>query len=210
MNLPTPARVCFGVGLLGLAMAITNQFLAVGIEPPLGRASVLASLLAVALLVVAGLWTRAIPEAAARIDLAGEQTLLLASDLPDWLRMELAWGSQMLLTASAAASIQLIWRGKQILVRGLSGGGTYRPGPIGQRALATGKSISLVDLSLYPGRAEFDGLLPGLPAVVVQPIGADGLLLLGGWSARCFSRSDQVWIEGWSGKIRAGLEALPA
>ncbi|MFN5696742.1 MAG: cofactor assembly of complex C subunit B, partial [Cyanobacteriota bacterium] len=39
-------------------------------------------------------------------------------------------------------------------------------------------------------------------AVVVQPLGAEGLLLLGGWSARCFSRSDLAWIEGWAQRLQ--------
>jgi hypothetical protein len=34
-------------------------------------------------------------------------------------------------------------------------------------------------------------------------------VLLGGWSARCFSRSDLAWVEGWAAKLRAGLEKLP-
>lgn len=210
MALPTPAKVCLGVGLTGLAMAVTNQTLAPNIDPSLERAGVLASLLSVALLVVSGLWTRAIPEAAERVDLPGEQTLSISADLPESLRTELAWGSQMLLTASPAATLILLWRGKTLVRRGLTIGGSFTKGAIGERTLANGKAISLVDLNLYPGRAEFDALLPGLPAVVVQPIGAEGLLLVGGWSSRCFSRSDLVWIEGWSGKIRAELEALPS
>jgi hypothetical protein len=56
---------------------------------------------------------------------------------------------------------------------------------------------------------EFACLPEGLPALVVQPIGSEGLLLLGGWSPRCFSRSDELWLEGWALKLRTSLEALP-
>ena len=93
--------------------------------------------------------------------------------------------------------------------RGLLGHGPFLLGPIGQRALATGKAISMVNLALYPGRDEFAALPAGLPALVVQPIGSDGLLLLGGWSPRCFSRSDELWLEGWARKLRTSLEELP-
>lgn len=37
--------------------------------------------------------------------------------------------------------------------------------------------------------------------MVIQPLGEQGLLLLGGWSARCFSRSDLLWLEGWARRL---------
>jgi len=96
-----------------------------------------------------------------------------------------------------------------LLRRGLLAPSTFDPGAICQRALEKQSAISLVDLKLYPGRQEFDALLPGLPSVLVQPLGQEGLVVLGGWSARCFSRSDLAWVEGWAAKLRAGLERLP-
>jgi hypothetical protein len=169
---------------------------------------VLASFLAVALMLVGVLWTRAIPETAVRVDLKGDQGLVIAQGLPDDLAEELGWGSQMLLTASAAAVVLVSWQGQCLLRRGLLTEGPFVPGDICQRAQSKGAAISLVDLRLYPGREEFASLLPGLPAVIVQPLGRDGLVVLGGWSPRCFSRSDLTWLDGWSLRIRAKLEAL--
>ena len=134
--------------------------------------------------------------------------LVIAQDLPEDLAEELGWGSQMLLTASAAAVVLVSWQGQCLLRRGLLTEGTFVPGDICQRAQSKGAAISLVDLRLYPGREEFASLLPGLPAVIVQPLGRDGLVVLGGWSPRCFSRSDLTWLDGWSLRIRAKLEAL--
>lgn len=65
-----------------------------------------------------------------------------------------------------------------------------------------------MNLALYPGRDEFKTLLADLPAVVVQPIGRHGLLLVGGWSARCFGRGDLIWIEGWAARLAVTLAAL--
>ena len=204
-----PAQACLGVGLLALLLSLINQFSAAELSPPLVRASVLASLLAVGFLLVATLWTRAVPRAPERVDLEGPQGLELDDSLPEALRLELAWGSQLLLTATPGATVLLHWQQRTLLRRGLLGSGSVLVGPIGQRALATGKAISLVNLALYPGRDEFAALPAGLPALVVQPIGSDGLLLLGGWSPRCFSRSDELWLEGWARKLRTSLEALP-
>ena len=204
-----PALACLGVGLLALLLSLINQFSAAELTPPLVRASVLASLLAVGFRLVATLWTRAVPRAPERVDLEGPQGLELDDSLPEALKLELAWGSQLLLTATPGATVLLHWQQRTLLRRGLLGSGSVLVGPIGQRALATGKAISLVNLALYPGRDEFAALPAGLPALVVQPIGSDGLLLLGGWSPRCFSRSDELWLEGWARKLRTSLEALP-
>ena len=90
------------------------------------------------------------------------------------------------------------------------GHGGFQPGSITRRAWDTGKAIGLVNLKLYPGRDEFQGLPEGIPALIVQPLGHDGVLLLAGWSPRCFSRSDEAWLEGWSLKIRSSLQELNA
>ena len=204
-----PAQACLGVGLLALLLSLTNQFSAAELTPSLVRASVLASLLAIGFLLVATLWTRAVPKAPERVSLEGVQGLELDDSLPEPLKLELAWGSQLLLTATPGATVLLYWRKRTLLRRGLLGHGAFLIGPIGQRALATGKAISMVNLALYPGRGEFAALPAGLPALVVQPIGNEGVLLLGGWSPRCFSRSDELWLEGWARKLRTSLEELP-
>jgi hypothetical protein len=215
MSLPIPARVVLSIGLGGLVLAVANQLSSPELDPFLERASVLASLLAVVLMVVAALWQRVEPPAADRAALVGEQGWDLAEGLPDPLVAELGWGSSMVLTATPAAVLLLHDGERIILRRGLLGAETFAPGLICRQALTRQRSISLVDLKHYPGRAEFDALLPGLPAVVVQPIGERGLLLVGGWTARCFSQADLRWIEGWAGKLKtqwAGLwaEAVPA
>jgi hypothetical protein len=204
-----PAQASLGVGLLALLLSLINQFSAAELTPPLVRASVLASLLAVGFLLVATLWTRAVPKAPERASLEGFQGLELDDSLPESLKLELAWGSQLLLTATPGATVLLYWRQRTLLRRGLLGHGAFLLGPISQRALATGKAISMVNLALYPGRDEFAALPAGLPALVVQPIGNEGVLLLGGWSPRCFSRSDELWLEGWARKLRTSLEELP-
>ncbi|NDG73946.1 MAG: cofactor assembly of complex C subunit B [Synechococcaceae bacterium WB8_1B_136] len=202
------AQLCLAAGVLGLLLCLFNQLTAPELTPSLERAGVLASLLAVGLMLVAILWTRAVPVAPERVALSGRQALDLVDGLPDALRQELAWGSQMLLTATPAATVLLCWQGHTLLRRGVLADSVFHPGAISARALSTGKAVSLVNLALYPGRAEFTGLPPGTPAVIVQPIGSEGLLLVGGWSPRCFSRSDEAWVEGWAQKLRTSLEAL--
>ncbi len=202
-----PARICLGSGVVALALVVLNQTTAASTDPALERAAVLASFLAVGLMLVGVLWTRAVPEAASRVDLEGRQGVELAEGLPADLAEELGWGSQMLLTASPAAVVVVMWQGRCLLRRGLLADTGFTPGAICARTQAKGSAISLVDLRLYPGREEFAGLLSNLPSVVVQPLGEEGLVVLGGWSARCFSRSDLMWLEGWARRITARMVA---
>jgi Cofactor assembly of complex C subunit B, CCB2/CCB4 len=203
------ARLCLAAGVLGLGLCVLNQLTAPELTPALERAGVLASLLAVGLMLVAILWTRAVPLAPERVALEGSQGLELADGLPEPLRQELGWGSQMLLTATPAASVLLHWRGQTLLRRGVLAEAAFTPGAICAKACSNGRPIALVNLKLYPGRDEFRGLPEGIPALIVQPIGASGVLLLAGWSPRCFSRSDEAWLAGWSQRLRTSLEALP-
>jgi hypothetical protein len=203
MAMPPAARVVLGAGAAGLALVVLNQSTAPQLDPALERAAVLAGILSVLLMLVGALWTRVQPEAPQRAELQGREGLELVGGLPDALSRELGWGSMMLLTATPAAVVLLHWREATILRRGLLGPGPFRPGPICDRAMARGTAISLVELKLYPGRDEFEPLLNGLPSVLVQPLGGEGMLVLGGWSPRCFSRSDLLWVEGWARKLTA-------
>ena len=208
--MPGPARFVLGVALLLLLLTVLNAASATAVSPELQRAEVLSGLAAVGLMLVSVLWTRANPRSADRRELKGEQGLHLADDLNALQREELAWGSHMLLTATPAATVLVQWQSQIVLRRGLLGTGDFVPGPISRRALDQQKLISLVNTGLFPGRAEFDPVLPDLPAVIVCPAGPHGLVIIGGWSERCFSRSDEIWLRGWSERLRTTLEVCPS
>lgn len=216
--MPFGARVSLSAGVLLLLLAVGNVFTAEAIDPTLQRAEVLAGMAAVGLMLVAVLWTRAQPLAPTAVELPGEQSLQLLPDLSELCRTELAWGSHLLLTATSAATILVAWDGTVVLRRGLvpeallvddqdgANGESFTPGPICERAQRQGQLVSLVKTALYPGRTEFDPVLPGLPSVMVQPLGNRGWVVLGGWSERCFSRSDERWFTGWCERLRTTLE----
>jgi hypothetical protein len=206
MTLPSPARIPLVVGLLGLTGVLLNQLLGAEPTPALLRAEALAALMGVVLLLVAALWSRAAPTAPAREVLAGNQGLRWGAVLDPDLATELAWATQMLLTATPAVAVLLFWDGAVLLQRGLMvEGPPFQPGTICLQAQQRRRAIALVNLALYPGRAEFDALLPGLPSVVVEPLLERGWLLVGGWAPRCFSRSDEAWIHGLGERLTVRL-----
>ncbi|MEB3156552.1 MAG: cofactor assembly of complex C subunit B [Cyanobacteriota bacterium] len=211
MGLPPPARIPLLAGVFGIAGVLLNQLIgAPEPTPALLRAEALAALMGVVLMLVAVLWSRAAPAAPERLPLDGEQGLRLRQNLDDGLATDLAWGSQMLLTATPAVCVLLVWDGEVLLQRGLMvEGPAFQPGPVCRQAQRRGRAIALVNLALYPGRGEFDALLPGLPSVVVEPLLERGWLLVGGWSARCFSRSDEAWIHGLGERFTARLLGGP-
>ena len=206
--MPGSARFVLGIGLLLLILGLINAALATSVTPDLQRAEVLDGLAAVVLMLVAVLWTRANPTSAERSDLSGEQGLELAEGLPEPQRQELAWGSHMLLTATPAATVLVHWNNVVLLRRGLLGHGNFHPGAICERAMNRGSTVSLVNTTLFPGRAEFDPMLEGLPAVIVCPLGREGVVVVGGWSKRCFTRSDELWLEGWAQRLRSSLQSM--
>lgn len=203
--MPAQARIVLVSALLVLLLTIVNAGAASTITPDLQRAEVLAGLASVGLMLVAVLWTRANPRTAEARELSGEQGLFLRSDLPENQREELGWGSHMLLTATPAATVMVFWNGEVLLRRGLIRRDVFVPGPICQRAMDQRKTVALVNTLLFPGRGEFDSVLEDLPALLVCPIGGDGVVIIGGWSPRCFSRSDERWLEGWCQRLRTTL-----
>lgn len=205
--MPTAARAVLICAFLLLGLTVTNAGLAESVTPDFQRAEVLAGMAAVGLMLVAVLWTRANPSSAEKVPLQGEQGLVIADQLNDGQKQELAWGSHMLLTATPAASVLVLWRHQVVLRRGLISQSPFQPGAITMRAMERNQTISLVNTTLFPGRAEFDAMLPSLPAILVCPMGDEGVVIVGGWSPRCFTRSDERWLEGWTQRLRTTLGA---
>ena len=193
-----------------LGLAVFNALSADTFPPALQRAEVLAGMAGVGLMLVAVLWTRAVPLSPEAVNLEGEQGLLIAEGLTNELRTELAWGSHQFLTATSAASMLVYWDDTVLIRRGLITDRVFQPGEICRRCTKRQELISLVKTALYPGREEFDPVLPGLPAVMVQPLGERGWIVLGGWSERCFTRADERWLTGWAERLRTELERTAA
>ena len=191
--------IIFGAFLL--ILSIINIVTANQINPNLVRAETISGIASIALITIGYLWTEIKPKQPSKAKLTGKEGFELCNDLTDEQRNELAWGSQQILTATAASTILIYWDNKVILRRGLISEKMFIPGEICKRSIDQNRLISLVNTELFPGRDEFDGVLKNLPAVMVCPLDKRGVTIVGGWSKRSFTSSDEIWISGWTEKL---------
>jgi hypothetical protein len=122
------------------------------------------------------------------------------------VKIELAWASRLLLTNTATRSIVILYQGKVLLRRGILGiNPEVKPGPILQRVFDKNKPVYLVNLNIYPGRIEFDYLPENTQGVICQPIGTQGVLILGANAPRSYTKQDENWVEGIADKLENTL-----
>ena len=191
--------IVFGIFLL--ILSIINVATATEINPSLVRGETISGIASIALITIGYLWTEIKPVAPTKADLKGKEAFEINLDLSEEQKYELAWGSQQILTATASSTILIYWDNKVILRRGLITNDLFIPGEICNRAMEQQRLISLVNTEVFPGRHEFDSVLKELPAVIVYPLSNRGLMIVGGWSKRSFTNSDEKWISGWSDKV---------
>ena len=191
--------IIFGFFLLFLS--IINIATANNVYPALVRGESISGIASISLITIGYLWTEINPKEPERANLKGKEAFELNVTLSDNQKNELAWGSKQILTATAASTILIYWDNKVLLRRGLITNKIFIPGDICKRAIEQQRLVSLVNTELFPGRHEFDCILDDLPSVIVYPISTRGLTIVGGWSKRSFTNSDEKWISGWSDKL---------
>ena len=171
------------------------------ISPALERAQVLSALSSVIIVLIGFLFKQFNPNFGDRVELKGENKFIFDPHLPSDILDELAWGSEAILTSTAAATILIHNDGKNILRRGITSNDIFKPGQTCLRAIKDMKLISLANTKFYPGRDEFFSFCPNVPSIIIIPINNKSFILIGGWSYRCFTKSDEKWIENWSKKL---------
>tara|TARA_Y100001968_G_scaffold250803_1_gene235906 strand:- start:1179 stop:1796 length:618 start_codon:yes stop_codon:yes gene_type:complete len=191
--------IVFGSFLL--VLSIINIVTAGEVNPSLIRGETISGIASVALISIGYLWTEINPKQPVKEKLNGKEGFEISLELSELKKNELAWGSQQILTATAACTILIYWDKKIILRRGLLSSTVFKPGKVCNTAIEQQRLISLVNTELFPGKEEFDTVLNNLPAVIVYPIEKRGLTIVGGWSKRSFTKSDEKWISGWSDKL---------
>ena len=155
--------LAFVFSILTLINILTTEI----ISPALERAEILSALSSVVLFLIAFLWQDINPRIAKRSKLKGNEGFIIKEWISSDVANELAWGSQMLLTATAAATILVYWDKETILKRGLINSNEFIPGKICMRATSKKAIVSLVNTKYYPGKDEFNNILEDMPSIIV-------------------------------------------
>ena len=189
------------IGIILFFFQLVNFLTIDTITPELERAQVLSAVSSIVIILIGFLFKQFKTISGKKVDLNGENKFIFDSSLPKAVINELAWGSETILTSTAAASILIHNNGENILIRGITTGKIFIPGDTCQRAINDMKLISLANTKFYPGREEFYSFWPNIPSVLIVPINKKAFIVIGGWSSRCFTKSDEKWINNWSKKI---------
>lgn len=196
----------FFAGGVGGVLLLINRFSTFELSESQTRSDVVGVILSGVLILIGIIWQQVQPRSPESVTLEGTEGMELASDLSLQVKTELAWSSLMLLTNTATKSLVVYYQGKVLLRRGILGvNPEVKPGKILQRVLETGKPLYLVDLKLYPGRVEFDYLPPNIQGLICQPIGNQGVMILGANAPRSYTQQDENWIQGIADKLENTL-----
>ena len=213
MNKSDPNRILrllpFFAGGLGGFLLLINRLLTAQLTSSQARSDALGIIEGAVLILVGLLWQQIQARTPDTVDLIGETGLELDAELDDSAKTELAWASHLLLTNTVTRSLVVYYDGKTILRRGVLGkNNRIKPGAILERVLSKQKPVYLVNLSLYPGRFEFDYLPENTQGVICQPIGDRGALILGANAPRSYTKKDEQWIEGIADKLAVTLDKV--
>ena len=189
------------IGAILFIFQIANFISIETITPELERAQVLAAIASLIIILIGFLFKQFQPIAGEKAVLKGENKFLFDRNMPDEVIDELAWGSEAILTSTAAAAVLIHNDGHNILRRGITSSNDFKPGETCLRSIKDMKLISLANTKFYPGRDEFFNFCAEIPSILVVPINSKAFILIGGWSAKCFTKSDEKWINNWSKKI---------
>jgi len=199
-----------GVGMLAGSLLLVNRLWTPDLTNSQARSDALGVIISAVLILIGLLWQQIQPRSPDVVVLNGQEVFDLAADLPDPLRLELAWASHILLTNTVTRSLVVFVNGRVLLRRGIVGANsTVAPGAILQRVLQTQKPVYLVNLQIYPGKVEFDYLPDNTQGVICQPIGTQGVLVLGANAPRSYTRQDEIWIAGLANKLDSTLDQWP-
>ncbi len=190
------------IGIILFIFQISNFFSIDTITPELERAQVIAAVASLIIILIGFLFKQFDPLAGEKADLKGENKFLFDKNIPDKVIDELAWGSEAILTSTAAASILIHNDGVNILRRGIISNNEFIPGETCLKSINDMRLISLANTKFYPGREEFCNFCPDIPSIIIVPINNKSFILIGGWSSKCFTKSDEKWINNWAKKIK--------
>ncbi|CAN0925742.1 Protein COFACTOR ASSEMBLY OF COMPLEX C SUBUNIT B CCB4, chloroplastic [Linum grandiflorum] len=180
------------------------------------RADLLTLGLAVTSILTGLVWLTIKPKSISVVDPQGVECRMISPDLPDPVVAEMLWVWESLSSATCCRSLVVVYDRScifQIGVAAESSDGEAHPvdaatlakGSVCQSVMKSGSQSYLANLSLYPGRSQLPFLPSNTQAVILQPLGEKGILIIGGDMIRGFTNADQAWISYLGEKLDATM-----
>ena len=194
-------------GIIGSTLLVINRFTTVQLTESQARSDVVGIILSGTLVLVGLLWQQMQPKSPDAVTLIGEEGIEFNIHLDEETQIDLAWASHLLLNNTVTKSVIIYYKNDILLRRGILGeNNKVTPGKILNKVLQEQKPIYLVNLELYPGKIEFDYLPVNTQGIICQPLGRNGVMVLGTNIARSYTKQDENWIEGIADKITLTLQ----
>ncbi|CAM6116373.1 unnamed protein product [Calypogeia fissa] len=180
------------------------------------RADVLAVALAAVVVLTGLVWKSIEPRPQFPVVLDGVECLKVASGLPVDAARELNWAWEALAEATNTAALVVVYGKTCVLQCGVaaeSSDGTPVPvdvvtlleGSLFKTVQTSETQMYLANLALYPSRFELPFLPSNTQAVIIQPLGNDGIMIVASDTLRGFGPSDQGWIVAIGEKLDSTL-----
>ncbi|XP_020541011.1 protein COFACTOR ASSEMBLY OF COMPLEX C SUBUNIT B CCB4, chloroplastic isoform X2 [Jatropha curcas] len=150
-------------------------------------------------------------------DPQGVECRIIYSHLHDFVVSELLWVWESLSAVTCCRSLVIVYDSICLLQIGVAAeshnkgealavdAAKLMQGSLYQAVMKSGAQNYLANLSLYPGRSELPFFPSNTQAVILQPLGAKGIAIIGGHTIRGFTSSDQAWITFIGDKLDSTL-----
>ena len=123
------------IGIVLFLFQLANFLSIESITPELQRSQVLSAVSSVIIILIGFLFKEFKTSSSQRVEIEGENKFIYDSNIPQEIIDELAWGSEAILTSTAAASLLIHNSGKNILRRGIISDEIFIPGETCLRSL---------------------------------------------------------------------------
>lgn len=203
------------VGCFSLAAVLLNRTLS-GISPiadassSQSRADVLTLALAVTIVLTGLVWISIRPKYSSPVKLQGVECKRVEATLPLKATAELYWVWESLANITCCQALVIVYKSSCVLQVGVAFESTTVQG----EAVSV-DAQKLVQGSLCQGiwssgkrRFELSFLPQNTQAVILQPLGVEGVMIVAGDKIRGFSQSDQGWIALIGEKLDATLSKI--
>ncbi|XP_039120617.1 protein COFACTOR ASSEMBLY OF COMPLEX C SUBUNIT B CCB4, chloroplastic isoform X1 [Dioscorea cayenensis subsp. rotundata] len=182
------------------------------------RADILSLALAVTNILAGLVWLSIRPKNISPVVLHGVECRRLNPLISERAVLEMLWAWDSLSAVTCCRSLVVVYDSNCVLQIGVAAESPLEDGDamdvdvkkllqgsLCKSAMETQKQSYLANLSLYPGKSELPFLPTNTQSVILQPIGDNGVAIIGGNTIRGFNNTDQAWITLIAEKLEATL-----